>query len=194
MWYSSIGYSNLQNHPIMDVMIRYDMKEWCFTLDPLTIWNIKIYVQRKKIPRIPLSAQYLSDILQQRAQVLVVRLGVGGRGPAVLQLCLELQEAAHVVGLLLGWLLQQRLLIGFSILSYFTLGGVSLSKGLRRNEEHRTSFITLILSFYFKSSSRFFICKINKTPTGTISTKKYIHTHIYIYSIYICIDRTGEWQ
>lgn len=90
------------------------------------------------IPPTLTAVLYLPQLLQQRAQVFVVGLSVGGGGPAVLQLRLELQEAAHVVGLLGGRLLQQRLLVGLPIFCHLTLSGVCLAKCLeqgRRGKE-----------------------------------------------------------
>lgn len=45
---------------------------------------------------------YLPQLLQQAADMLIVGLGAGGSRTASLQLRLEFQEAAHVVGLLIG--------------------------------------------------------------------------------------------
>lgn len=78
---------------------------------------------------------YLPQLLQQRAQVFVIGLSVGRGGPTVLQLRLELQEAAHVVGLLGGRLLQQRLLVGLPIFCHLTLGGVCLAKCLEQSSK-----------------------------------------------------------
>lgn len=76
---------------------------------------------------------YLPQLLQHCAQVFIVSLSIRGGGPAVLQLWLELQEAAHVVGLLGGRLLQQCLLVRFSIFCHLALGGVGLAKCLEQD-------------------------------------------------------------
>lgn len=80
------------------------------------------------------SVLYLPELLQQPAQVFVVSLGAGGAGSTVLQLHLQLQQAAHVVRFLAGRLLQQRLLVGLSILCDLTLGGVGLAERLEEME------------------------------------------------------------
>lgn len=77
---------------------------------------------------------YLPQLLQHCAQVFIVGQSIGGSGTAVLQLRLELQEAAHVVGLLGSRLLQQRLLIGLPIFCHLALGGVSLAECLEQDK------------------------------------------------------------
>lgn len=63
--------------------------------------------------------------------MLVIRRGGGGRGPAELQLRLQVQETSPVVGLPGGALLQEALLVHLPIFCHLTLGGVGLAKRLQ---------------------------------------------------------------
>lgn len=80
-------------------------------------------------------AAHLPQLLHERAQPLGLRLGVGRYGSTDGHLRLQLQQTAHVVGLLAGWLLQQRLLCGLAILCHLTLVTISLTKSLGRQSD-----------------------------------------------------------
>lgn len=73
---------------------------------------------------------HLSQLLCERSEPLILGLGVGRQRAAERGLSLQLQQAAHVVGLLAGRLLQQRLLIALPILGHLALGGVGLAECL----------------------------------------------------------------
>ena len=98
---------------------------------------------RPSVPRPP----YLSCLLQKPPQVLAVGLGAAGAGAAVLQLGLQLQQAAHVVGLLGGRLLQQRGLVALPVLRHLALGGVGLAERLRMQRGERGELVTVKGSF-----------------------------------------------
>lgn len=82
---------------------------------------------------------HLFQLLHERREPLVLGLGVGRQRAAECRLGLQLQQAAHVVGLLAGRLLQQRLLVALPILSHLALGGVGLTERLSCKKEKKNT-------------------------------------------------------
>lgn len=95
-------------------------------------WTLK--TGRRK-PECELS--YLSHLLVDGVEPLVLRLGVGEDVARLTQLILQLQHPLLVVGLLASRLLEQRLLTALPVCCHLPVVGVGLSKGLGKRGEVR---------------------------------------------------------
>lgn len=80
---------------------------------------------------------YLSHLLVDGVEPLVLRLGVGEDVARLTQLVLQLQHPLLVVGLLAGRLLEQGLLAALPVRRHLPVVGVGLSKGLAKRREVR---------------------------------------------------------
>lgn len=93
---------------------------------------------------------HLPQLLHERVQPLVLGLGVGRYGPTDGRLRLQLQQTAHVVGLLAGGLLQQRLLCGLAVLRHLALVAISLTESLgRQNDAVVSAFLLLYVNTFW---------------------------------------------
>lgn len=94
---------------------------------------------------------YLSHLLVDGVEPLVLGLGVGEDVARLTQLILQLQHPLLVVGLLAGRLLEQRLLTALPVRCHLLVVGVGLSKGLGKSGEVRVKKRSCFRSLLFAS-------------------------------------------
>lgn len=106
----------------------------CVLLSANAMMFSHIHHTPRKVRSVTSCRAHLPQLLHERVEPLILGLGGGRHRAAQRHLRLQLQQAAHVVGLLAGRLLQQRLLIGLPVLCHLALVGVGLAERLGGTE------------------------------------------------------------